>query len=131
MIRPDDVFSIKELGLLFSRDPAAVSRTAARGRLGLPYIVGRRRFYSVAAAESFYRKQTTQADRDAARNAPPSMTGPVARRRAEAKSARARNIPLADAVKLASMALTLRDCLWVEALHAQGITDFEPPEAAQ
>jgi hypothetical protein len=104
--RTDEVFSLKEIGLLFRRDPAAVMRTAKAGKFGWAQIRGHRKFYHLAAAEAHYKTTTTKAEREAARQ--PRKTTP--------------------AMRLVQLVRNLRDIQWRECLTKQRIFGVRAPE---
>ena len=83
--------------------------------------------YWIAAVEKFYRKKTTQIERDAARNAPALIVGPAAQRRAAEKRMSALLRNRGRVAELVNTVRGLRDVQWKEALTTQGL-EFKIPE---
>ena len=105
-----DFYSLQDIALLMGRDRAAVFRSAEGGAFGPPRLVNKQKFYSLAAAEKFYGKKTTAAQRLAI-NARPD----------ERRAVRDRTVELVNVVR------DFRDAQWRDCLAAQGIEKFEAP----
>ena len=107
----DRLFNLTQVAAALGIGPATASRFAARGDYGKPVVRKgtRRKLYRVEAVEAAIGKPLP-ASEIATAQATPDYTGPN------------RSALL---LSFASVLIAYRDCLWVEHLNAQGITDFK------
>jgi hypothetical protein len=99
-------FTLTTLGILFRKSPRVMSYTAAKGHLGQPRVIKKRKLYSLAICEIVFREMKS----------------------AEQVTEALRQARVDQMVKLSESVRTLRDFEWQRWLQSEyGMLGFSPP----
>ncbi|HUZ32264.1 MAG TPA: hypothetical protein VMV19_09225 [Xanthobacteraceae bacterium] len=113
-MKAEGFHTLSALCRLVGRNRNALVYAAKRGDLGEPRLIGRRKFYSLAAVEAHYGKPATA----------------VQQQRATAPRRSISEILMELTPLIRKLAISQRDAQWHNCLIEQGIEQFKAPERA-